>query len=127
MLVFGHPKIPCMPFKCVADIQAIAQVPSHTIPFFQTCHTDAFGLSKHCSDQGVKYAIWVQNPLECALMANFKPAYILAENQLEECQSIANDYLLDARILKVIEHAEQLEEVLKLRLDGAVFRSFLWL
>lgn len=125
MLVFGHPKIPCPRFRFVAHTDAIAQIPSNHLIFFYAHGPQAFELSKHCSDHNAKYAVCVQNLLELVLMANFKPAFLLVEDSPKEYQSVADDYLLDARILWIIHRQEEMQEALRMRVDGVIFKQAL--
>ncbi|GMB96311.1 hypothetical protein [Helicobacter sp. NHP22-001] len=127
MLIFGHPQIPTNPFVRVTEIPQIAQSLASAIVYFHAKDKEAFNLSAHCSQNGVKYAVLVASPLEWALMVNFKPSYILVENEPKNYQSLADDYLSDARVLWVIDKEEQIEQALKIRIDGVVFGAFLGL
>ncbi|WP_104710256.1 hypothetical protein [Helicobacter felis] len=125
MLIFGHPQIPCPPFKTVSEIAQIAQSTNDTIVYFYAHLENACDLARHCTQERVKYAVFVNSLLEYALMVNFKPSYLLVNNHPQDYQSLANDYLLDARILWVVENQVHLEEALKMRIDGVIFRKFL--
>lgn len=127
MLIFGHPQIPTNPFVRATEIHQIAQSLASVVVYFYATDEKAFELSAHCSENGVKYAVWVASPLEWALMVNFKPSYILVENEPKTYQSLADDYLSDARVLWVIDKEEQIEQALKIRIDGVVFGAFLGL
>ncbi|BDQ27892.1 hypothetical protein HHE02_10750 [Helicobacter heilmannii] len=127
MLVFGHPQIPTSPFVRLQEIAQVAQSLASAIVYFHATDKNAFELSAHCSQNGVKYAVSVASPLEWALMSNFKPSYILVEEEPKTYQNLADDYLSDARILWVIDSHIQIEQALKIRMDGVVFRAFLGL
>ncbi|WP_104708258.1 hypothetical protein [Helicobacter ailurogastricus] len=125
MLIFGHPQIPTSPFVWVKETEQIAQTLASAVVYFHATDKKAFELSTRCSTNGVKYAVCVRSPLEWALMHNFKPSYILVEDEPKTYQELADDYLSDARVLWVIDHEGQIEQALKMRIDGVVFRPFL--
>ncbi|BCZ17087.1 hypothetical protein NHP190003_03690 [Helicobacter sp. NHP19-003] len=125
MLIFGHPQIATSPFVRVTEVAQIAQTLANEVVYFYATDEQALNLSSHCTQNGVKYGVFVANPLEWALMENFKPRYILVESEPKTYQNLADDYLSDSRILWVIVNEEQIEQALKMRIDGVVFRAFL--
>ncbi|MFC3848164.1 hypothetical protein ACFOPX_06465 [Helicobacter baculiformis] len=121
MLIFGHPKIPCPAFKSVNEIAQIAQSTNDTIVYFYAHLENACDLAQHCSTERVKYAVVVSNTYDLALMINFTPTYIIAPAHAQDFQSVANDYLLDAKILVPISTQEEIAQALQMRLDGVIF------
>ncbi|WP_121020732.1 hypothetical protein [Helicobacter vulpis] len=125
MLIIGHPKIPSPAFKSVSEIAQIAQSSGDAIVYFYAHLENACHLAQHCSTERVKYAVVVSNTYDLALMINFTPAYIIAPAHAPAFQSIANDYLLDAKILMLIHQQEEILQALEMRLDGVIFTEWL--
>ncbi|WP_240329046.1 hypothetical protein [Helicobacter suis] len=125
MLVFGHPKIPCPQFIQVEQVEQIAKISAKHCIYFKASSLYAFDLANHCTKQQVKYAVGIENLKEFVWMVNFKPAYLVVYKKPENYQSLADDYLLDARILWVIDHEEQVLEALKMKIDGVIFSQIL--
>ncbi|WP_199769149.1 hypothetical protein [Helicobacter cynogastricus] len=125
MLIFGHSQIPCPIFISIDQIAQIAQTPTNSVVYFHAHLENACELAQHCTQEQVKYAVFIENPLEWALMVNFKPSYLLVNHRPQDYQSLVNDYLLDVRILWVIDGQQHIEEALKMRMDGVIFKNFL--
>ncbi|WP_104695113.1 hypothetical protein [Helicobacter salomonis] len=125
MLIFGHPKIPCPIFKAITTFNEITHSTNDTIVYFHAHLENACELAEHCTTERVKYAVVVSNAYELALMINFTPAYIIAPMQAQDFQSVANDYLLDSKILAPISTQEEITQALHMRLDGVIFKEWL--
>ncbi|WP_120945941.1 hypothetical protein [Helicobacter labacensis] len=125
MLILGHPKIPCPMFKSISEIAQIAQSTNDIIVYFYAHLENACDLAYHCYTQRVKYAVVVSNTYDLALMINFAPTYIIAPAHAQDFQSVANDYLLDSKILMPISAQEEITQALQMRLDGVIFMEWL--
>lgn len=121
MILFGHPLIPSEHFYHIESIDAIANTPSNSVItlFFEEQNLD---IIDHLRLNSIRFALYVTTPVEAVLAENLRAAYLIVTTKNgSEIQKVAEHYLFDAKVLGYCEEEENLEELIDMRLDGAIF------
>lgn len=121
MILFGHPLIPSERFYHIESIEAIAHTPSNSIIalFFAPENLD---LIAYLRVNKLRFALYVTTTTQAVLAENMNANYLLVHPKVgQEIQKVAEHYLFDAKVLGYIDQEEQLEKLIEMRLDGAVF------
>ncbi len=121
MRLFGHPLIPSERFYHIESLEAIAKTPSNSIIalFFSPQNLD---LIVYLRANKVRFALYVASTTEAVLAENMNADFLLVHPKIaQEIQKVADHYLFDAKVLGYIDQEDQLEKLIEMRLDGAVF------
>lgn len=121
MILFGHSLIPSERFYHVESLEAIAHTPSNSIiALFFT--PDNLDLITYLRANKIRFALYVTSTTEAVLAENMNANYLLVHPKIaQEIQKVADHYLFDAKVLGYIDQEDQLEKLIEMRLDGAVF------
>lgn len=121
MLLFGHPYVQSHPFYHIDAIEAIRHTPANSVValYFSSENLD---IIEYLRQNGVRFALHVKTPSEAVIAENLGASYLIVlPKEAEEIQKVAEHYLFDAKVLGYIEEMEDLEDLIDLRLDGAIF------
>ncbi len=121
MLLFGHPYVPSLPFYHIDSIEALHHTPSNSVVtlFFTPENLD---IIEHLRLNSVRFALHIETSTDAVIGENLGASYfIVLPKYAEAIQKVAEDYLFDAKILGYIENTKDLENLIELRLDGAIF------
>lgn len=121
MLLFGHPLIPSERFYHIESIEAIDKTPSNSVIalFFAPENLDVIA---YLRANKIRFALYVASITEAVLAENLDANYLLVHpKSAEEIQKVAEHYLFDAKVLGYIDDEDQLEKLIDMRLDGAIF------
>ena len=123
MLLFGHRFIPSKNFYHIFDIDAVAKTPPSSTLYLEFDEQN-LDIISHLSKNEIKFALGVKNITEILYASALNASFILVNKELSKtAQSIAEEYLFDAKILSHVEDEEELEELALLGIDGAIFPS----
>jgi hypothetical protein len=121
MLLFGHPYLASEPFYHIEAIEAIRHTPANSVVtlFFTAENLD---IIEHLRQNNIRFALHIETPTEAVIGENLGASYLIVlPKHGEAIQKVAEHYLFDAKVLGYIEEMENLEDLIELRLDGAVF------
>lgn len=121
MILFGHPLIPSERFYHISSIEAIINTPPNSVIslFFEEQNLDIIA---HLHLNKIRFALYVNSSVEAILAENLRAAYLIVNTKNgSEIQKIAEHYLFDAKVLGYCEEEENLEKLIDMRLDGAIF------
>lgn len=128
MIIIGHPLLESAEFVCVERVEEIERVEARCVVFFESRELEAsLALAKHCHAHGVTYAVVVQELEAFLLHASLSPAYLIVPKlaQAQAFQKIAEQYLLDSKLLCVIKSSKQMAKVAESGIDGVIFKQVL--
>lgn len=125
MIIFGHQAIEAPRFRRVENREAIKTIPANEVVFFESSSDKDYALGRFCYEEEVAYAVQVNSLTELLIYAALGAKFAVLADFLQSYQKIAEHYLLDTKILTIIERESQIEEVAKLGIDGVVFSHFL--
>jgi hypothetical protein len=121
MILFGHPLIPSEQFYHISSIDAILKTPSNSIIalFFEEQNLD---IITHLRNNKIRFALYIASEVEAVLGENLGATYLIVTTKNgSEIQRVAEHYLFDAKVLGYCEALEDLETLIDMRLDGAIF------
>ncbi|HEX5670261.1 MAG TPA: hypothetical protein VFX66_01895 [Sulfuricurvum sp.] len=121
MILFGHPLISSERFYHIESLEAIANTPSNSVIalFFTPENID---LISYLRKNKVRFALYVTSTTEAVLAENMNANYLIVNPKVgQEIQKVAEHYLFDAKVLGYIDQEDQLEKLIEMRLDGAIF------
>ncbi|PAF50831.1 hypothetical protein [Helicobacter sp. 13S00477-4] len=125
MIIIGHKAIAYPKFKEICSLSGIASVPNNIMIWFYGDRDKDYVLSKHCCENNIKYAVYVDNIKDFMIFAALKPAYVILDQSPEIYQKIVENYLMDLKILYMIEDEEEIQILAKIGIDGVIFRDVL--
>lgn len=121
MILFGHPYIPSERFYHIDSVEAIRHTPANSVIvlFFSPENLD---IIEHLRRNSVRFALFVETPSEAVVAENLRASYLIIHPRHGAAiQPVAEHYLFDAKVLGYIDDPEDLEDLIDLRLDGAIF------
>jgi len=121
MILFGHPLIPSEHFYHISSIEAISNTPSNSVIalLFEEQNLD---IITHLHLNNIRFAVYVTSTIEAVLAENLRATYLIVNGENgSKIQSIAEHYLFDTKVLGYCEDEKNLEELIEMRLDGAIF------
>ena len=130
MIIFGHEMIAYPRFVRVESIEAIKHTQASQILYFDTSTLGlgrALELAKHCEGFECAYSVGVESIKELLLFSALGAKYVIAHSLelAQALQPIIEQYLLDCKLLCVIENEEILESIAKSGIDGVIFKQVL--
>ena len=121
MIIFGHRFIESPSFYHIFDLDAIRCTPPSSI-IYVDFDADDLDIITHARLNNVAMAITVSNILELIYASSLGAKYIVvSKKDAELAQSIAENYLFDAKILVFITQEKEIEELAILGIDGVLF------
>lgn len=121
MLLFGHPYIPTQPFYHIDSIEALRHTPSNSIValYFTPENLD---IIDHLRRNNVRFALHVDTTTNAVVAHNLGASYLIVlPKHATEIQKVAEHYLFDAKVLGYIDRETHLEDLIDMRLDGAIY------
>lgn len=122
MILFGHPYVPSEQFYHIESIEAIRRTPANSLItlFFASENLD---IIEHLRRNAIRFALHVDTPSDAVISENLGAAYLIVNPAKNGAaiQKIAEYYLFNAKVLGYVDTPDHLEQLIELRLDGAVF------
>lgn len=121
MILFGHPYVPSERFYHIESVEAVRHTPANSVValFFSPANLD---IIRYLRENGVRFALFVDNPGDAVIAENLRASYLIIHpKEGAAVQTVAEHYLFDAKVLGYIDDPQKLEELIDLRLDGAIF------
>lgn len=123
MLFFGHRFLENESFYHITDIEAISKTPPSSTLFLDF-NENNLDIIKHLNQNSLSFVLSVTNITEIVYASTLNAKYICISAELAKtAQSIAEDYMFDAKILAQIEVEKEIEELVLLGVDGVVFSN----
>ena len=121
MLLFGHPYVSSQPFYHIDAIEAIAHTPANSVVtlFFTSENLD---IIDYLTQNSVRFALHIETITDAVIAENLGASYLIVlPKHADVIQKVAEHYLFDAKVLGYIEEMKDLEDLIEMRLDGAIF------
>jgi len=121
MLLFGHRFIKNDEFFHIFDIESIEKTPPSSKIYLDFSEKN-LDIITYLQTNQIIFALGIKNITELIYAAALGASYILLDKELAKtAQSIAENYLFDAKILVHIKEENAIEEMALLGIDGVVF------
>ncbi len=121
MLLFGHPYVPSQPFYHIDAIEAIRHTPANSVVtlFFTPENLD---IIEYLRQNSIRFALHIESVTDAVIAENLGASYLIVLPKYGEAiQKVAEHYLFDAKVLGYLEEMGDLEDLIEMRLDGAIF------
>lgn len=121
MILFGHPYVPSERFYHIDSIEAVRHTPANSILalFFAPENLD---IIDHLRRNGIRFGLFVETQSDAVIAENLRASYLIVNPKNGPAiQKIAEHYLFDAKVLGYINDMDDLQELIDMRLDGAIF------
>lgn len=123
MIILGHRFIPSNSFYHIVNIDSILNTPPSSTLFLDFSE-DNLDIIHHLKMNDIPYALCVKNIREIIYASALDAIFMIVPKELaKDAQSIANEYLFDAKILVKIESEDEIEELALLSVDGVIFSN----
>ena len=123
MMIFGHKFIESESFYHVLDIDSIKNTPPSSTIYLEFSEKN-IDIIKHAYLNSIATAIKVSTINELLYASALYAKYIIIpKNEVKTFQSIAENYLFDAKLLVMIEDDTEMEALALLGVDGVLFSS----
>ena len=121
MLIFGHRFIPSDAFFHIFDIESITKTPPSSKIYLEFSENN-LDIIEHLRLNNITFALEVHTITELIYASSLDASYICLHPKLAKtAQSIAENYLFDAKILVHVTKETEIEEMALLGIDGVVF------
>lgn len=123
MLLFGHRFIESESFYHVADIESISNTPANSIIHIEFDEKN-LDVIKHTQINQITTSVYAKDITEVIYASSLEASYIVVNTDLaKSAQSIANEYIFDAKVLVLIQEESEIEEMATLGIDGVIFSN----
>ena len=123
VLLFGHKFIDSESFYHILDIDSIKHTPPSSTIYLEFSEKN-LDIIKHANLNNIAMALKVQSITELIYAAALNARYVIVPKEsVKTYQNIAENYLLDSKILVVIESEEDIEPMALLGVDGILFSN----
>jgi len=123
MILFGHRFIESDSFYHVESIDAIQKTPPSSTLYIEFSEMN-LDIIKHTQANNLSTAIRVKNITELIYASQLGCSYVVTKKEsAKTLQTVAEEYLLDTKILAEISSEEEIEEIALLGIDGVLFAS----
>ena len=113
-------------FYKVKTLDDIKNSPNNSTLVFDYCDS-SLEVFNFCKQNNIPYGVIVSNIKELIFVSNLKAKYIFTDilKKASEFQKIAEDYLLDTKVVYLTDSFENIEEVAKHRIDAIKLKESL--
>lgn len=121
MLLFGHPYVPSQPFYHIDSIEALRHTPANSVVtlYFTAENLD---IIEHLRQNHIRFALHVETAVDAVISENLGADYLIVLPKYgSEIQKVAEHYLFDAKVLGYINTTKSLNDLIEMRIDGAIF------
>jgi len=111
-------------FIKVKTINDIKNTPNNSTLIFDYCNS-SLDIYNFCKIHNISYGVNVKGIKELIFISNLNAKYAFADNikQAEIFQKIANEYLLDTKIILYIKDLDEIEKVAMFGIDGVKLKE----
>ncbi|MDK9692927.1 MAG: hypothetical protein OEL19_01610 [Sulfurimonas sp.] len=121
MIFFGHRFLASKSFYHIQSIEAIQNTPPSST-LFVVFSENNLDIIEHMKRNQLPFALSIKNITELLYASALGTSYIIVEKNLAKTsQNIAQEYLMDAKVLAFISDEEDIEELGLLGIDGVIF------
>lgn len=120
MILIGDDNIE---YESIEKISASSEIKSTTSNSTVLYNFD-FDILKYTQENKVNSAVIVKNLQEMIYASTFNVRYIIVKKNIaKEAQNIVNNYMLDSKILVIIESSDEIVENAIDEIDGVIYKK----
>ena len=120
MIIIGHKLLAYEDLFVISNIEDIKKTKANSTIIF-TYNED---LLKYASKNSLLFAVRVNNIKEALICNSLEAKYIICEeNIVKSIQDIAENYMFDSKILRIINDESEIEKIAILGIDGVIYKN----
>jgi len=120
MILIGDENVECEKIEKISSISDISSTTSNATVLYNF----DFDILKYTQENHLSSAVITQNLQEVIYTSTFDVKYIIVNKSFaQKAQNIANNYMLDSKILVVIESNEELVQNAIDEIDGVIYNK----
>ncbi|MGB5868088.1 MAG: hypothetical protein WBG69_09490 [Arcobacteraceae bacterium] len=120
MILIGDENIP---YETIEKIDAVSDIIA-TSSNSTVLYNFDFEILKYAQENNINSAVITKNLQEVIYASTFDVKYIIVKKNIaKEAQNIANNYMLDSKILVIIETNEEIVENAIDEIDGVIYNK----
>ncbi len=111
-------------FVKVKTIDDIKNTPSNSTLIFDYCDS-SLNVFEFCKNNNIPYGVNINSIKELIFISNLNAKYAFADNieNAKIFQKIANEYLLDTKIIVYVNSLDEIEKIAPLGIDGVKLKE----
>jgi hypothetical protein len=113
-------------FYKVKTLEDIKNSPNNSTLVFDYCDS-SLEVFSFCRDNNIPYGVIINNIKELIFVSNLKAKYIFTDilQKASQFQKIAEEYLLDTKVVYLLKSLDEIEEVAKYGIDAVKLKESL--
>lgn len=120
MILIGDEHVKCEEIEKISSIFDISSTTSNATVLYNF----DFDILKYTQKNNLSSAVITKNLLEVIYASTFDVKYIIVKKSIgKEAQNIANNYMLDSKILVVIDSKEEIVQNAIDEIDGVIYNK----
>ena len=120
MILIGDKNIECESIEKISSISDIAS----TTPNTTVLYNFDFEILKYVAKNNISSCVVVKNLQEVIYASSFSVKYIIVENNISKhAQEIVNNYMLDSKILVIINTDDEIVDNALDEIDGIIYKK----
>ncbi|WP_457562018.1 hypothetical protein [Caminibacter pacificus] len=106
-------------FFKITSLDDIKNSPSNSTLVFNYCDS-TLEVFNFCKTNGIPYGVIIDSVKELIFVSNLKAKYVFTDidKKAKEFQQIANEYLLDTKVVYLANSFDEIEKIAKLGIDA---------
>ena len=126
MIIVGHPWVKSPKFHKVFTTDDIKKSKAEDVVLLEPL-VDSHTQANYCHENKIVFAIVVSTLKEAIFANSLGAKYIICENNdALNIQPIAQEYLFDTRILVLINHEKEINQIARGGIDGVIFSEAIY-
>ena len=122
MIIIGHEKIEFEKLYIVKTLEDIGYSIANSCVVFNY----NMELMEYCKQNSITFGVYTKHIKEAIFANAMEAKYIISlGNFTKDIQSIANEYMFDAKILEIVKSENDIESVALKGIDGIIYESLL--
>jgi len=111
-------------FVRVTTIEDIKNTPSNSTFVFHYCDS-SLEVFNFCKQNNIPYGVIISSIKELIFVSNLKAKYVFTDilENASEFQKIVNEYLLETKVVYLINSLEEIEQIAKLGIDAVKLKE----
>lgn len=123
MLLIGHRFIPSESFYHILDIDSIKNTPPSSTIYLEFSEEN-LDIIFHAKSNNINFALQVNSIENFIYATSLQATYVIVDKEYAKTfQELAQNYLLDTKVLVHIDSDEEIENLALLGIDGVVYSN----
>jgi len=120
MILIGDKNIACERIEKITSVSDISSTTANTTILYSF----DFEVLRYCEENNISSCVVTKNLQEVIYASSFSVKYIVVEKNISKhAQDIANNYMLDSKILVIIDTNDEIVDNALDEIDGVIYKE----